>query len=207
MVRGGDVFDYKTHFRTKEIYGTDRCTVFNNFPGMRKNMIRDWYFKKLQECKGDLIIENPYINDEKFWNILSDLPKKQAEKINIINPYKAKGNDYLQNESAIKCRMYKPFQQGIHFFAFEKRMTHWKIALDIAASEVFIGSYNLNHRSALHDFEMNVLIESEELSGKVQDMLKQDMGEARKITEENEFYSHPKLHSSCLLLDITDYFE
>lgn len=50
-------------------------------------------------------------------------------------------------------------------------MSHWKIALDIEAAQVFIGSYNLNHRSEHNNFELNVLIKSKNLSSKVMDML------------------------------------
>ena len=207
MVRGGDVFDYQKHYRSRESYGTDACTIYGHFPGMKENHIRDYYLRKVKECRGKFIIENPYINDELFWKEISNLEKEQAEKIIIINPYKAKGNDYPQNVSAIKCRMWQPFQKGVSFYSYEKRMTHWKIALDVADKEVFLGSYNLNHRSALHDFEMNVLVESEQLAEKVKEMLERDMSQSSKVTSAEEFYQHPKMHPSCLLLDATDYFE
>lgn len=98
--------------------------------------------------------------NELFWQELSQLKTEQAKKIIHFNPYKAKGNDYAQNVSAIKCRMREPYRRGVSFYSYEKRMTHWKLALDVDASELFYGSYNLNHRSGLHDFEMNVLVES-----------------------------------------------
>lgn len=83
----------------------------------------------------------------------------------------------------------------------------WKIALDVADGEVFLGSYNLNHRSALHDFEMNVLVESWQLAEKVKEMLEKDISQSSRITDKEEFYQHPKRHPSCLLLDATEYFE
>ena len=207
MVRGGDVFDYQHHYRTKESYGTDAVTVYGYFPGMKENHIRNYYLQKIKECKGKFIIENPYINDEKFWQELCELEKEQAEKIILINPYKAKGNDYPQNVSAIKCRMWKPFQKGVSFYSYQYRMTHCKIALDVADKEVFMGSYNLNHRSAHHDFEFNVLVESPQLAEKVKEMLEKDMAESIKITDAEEFYQHPNRHPSCLLLKATEYFE
>ena len=206
-VRGGDVFDYQEHFRSKEKYGRDICTAYSHFPGLKENCITGWYFRKLKTCEDRFIIENPYINDEDFWDLLANLSEEQAKKITLINPYKAKGNDYPQNESCIRCRMYDPFKKGVSFYAYQQRMTHWKIALDVAASEVFVGSYNLNHRSALHDFEMNVLVESEILAKRVGEMLEQDMKESVELTDISEFHRYPKLHSSCLLLDITEFFE
>ena len=207
MVREGDVFDYRKHYRSKESYGTDACTVYGYFPGMKQNHIREYYLRKIKESKEQFLIENPYINDELFWQELSALDKQQAEKIILINPYKARGNDYPQNVSAIKCRMWEPFQRGVHFYCYEQRMSHWKIALDVAAQEVFVGSYNLNHRSALHDFEMNVLVESRQFAEKVKAMLEKDMAQSIKISSPEEFYQHPKQHPSCLLLDATEYFE
>jgi cardiolipin synthase len=207
MVRGGDVFDCQEHYRSMESYGTDVCTTYHYFPGMPANYIRDYYLHKLKTCRGPFIIENPYINDELFWETLANLDKIQARKITIINPYKARGNDYLQNESAIKCRMRKPFQRGVSFYSYSKRMTHWKIALDVANDEVFVGSYNLNHRSALHDFELNVLVESKQLAEKAKKMLETDLSESEQIKGIKEFYQHPGRHPSCLLLKTTEYFE
>lgn len=207
MVRGGDVFDYQKNYRSKESYGTDACTIYGYFPGMKENHIRNYYLRKVKECKGKFIIENPYINDELFWQELSQLDKTQAEKIILINPYRAKGNDYAQNVSAIKCRMREPFRRGVSFYSYRNRMTHWKLALDVEASEVFYGSYNLNHRSALHDFEMNVLVESKQLANKVKEMLEKDMAKSVRIINEEEFYQHPNRHPSCLLLNATEYFE
>lgn len=207
MVRGGDVFDYRNHYRSSDSYGTDACTVFSHFPGMEQNYIRDYYLRKLKECQGEFIIENPYINDEQFWQTLSNLDEEQAKKITFINPYKAKGNDYAQNESTIQCHMWTPFQNGVSFYSYRKRMSHWKLALDVAKSEVFLGSYNLNHRSAHHDFELNVLIESPSLAEKVKAMLDADMKESVKISDANEFYQHPNLYPSCLLLKATEFFE
>ncbi|WP_017731353.1 phospholipase D-like domain-containing protein [Nafulsella turpanensis] len=207
MVRGGDVFDYTRHYRTKESYGSDACTVYSSFPDGKENHIRNYYLQKIKACKGRFIIENPYINDELFWKELSALDPEQAQKIVIINPYKAKGNDYLQNESSIKCNMRKPFERGVSFFAYKKRMSHWKIALDEAEQAVFYGSYNLNHRSAMHDFELNVLIESEQFCKQVKRLLEQDMADSTQITDAEEFYENPVIHPSCMLLKATEYYE
>ena len=207
MVRGGDVFDYQKHYRTLDSYGTDVCTVYSFFPGMKKNHIRDYHLRKLKESRGQLIIENPYINDELFWEELAKLEEEQARKITLINPYKAKGNDYLQNASSIKCRMWEPFQKGVTFYSYSRRMSHIKVMLDVEADEVFFGSYNLNHRSALHDFEVNVLVESKDFAEKVAAVLRKDISESTKITEADEFYRYPYLQPSCYLLSATEYFE
>lgn len=207
LVRGGDLFDYQKHYRSKDSYGTDTCTIYSYFPGMEVNHIRDYYLQKIKKCEGNFIIENPYINDELFCQELASLEKEQADKIILINPYKAKGNDYFQNESAIKCRMWEPCEKGVTLYSYNKRMTHWKIALDVAAEEVFLGSYNLNHRSAFHDFELNVLVESKQLSAKVKEMLDNDISESSKINHKDEIYRHPNRHPSCFLLSVTDYFE
>lgn len=207
MVRGGDIFDYKEHYDDDQYYGTDSCTIYSTFPGMKQNHIRNYYLDKIKTCTGKLIIENPYINDKLFWKELTKLKKEQAEKIIIINPYKAKGNDFFQNESSIKCRMWQPLKNGTAFYSYRHRMTHWKIALDVDKQEVFFGSYNLNLRSALHDFELNILVESKEFSQTVKEMLEEDMSKSVQINKADEFFKIPKLHPSCLLLNFTGYFE
>jgi cardiolipin synthase len=207
MVRGGDVFDYPKRYNSSPHAGSDVCTVYHFFPGMSKNPIREYYLQKLRESKGPFIIENAYINDDVFWQALADLEEEQAKKIVLINPYKAKGNDFLQNESAVKCRMWEPFRKGVNFYSYRNRMTHWKIALDVANAEVFFGSYNLNNRSSRLDFELNVLIESPQLAEKVKAMLAQDIEESHQVTDMHEFYQHPNRHPSCLLLEATEFFE
>ena len=207
MVRDGDLFDYTEHYRKKAQYGEDRMSVFEFFPGMDSNQIRDLYLHKMRTCQGRFIIQNPYVNDEEVWNTLAALPDEQAKKIILINPYTSDGNDYPQNRSAIQCNMWKPFQKGTSLYDFNRRMTHWKIALDEAADEVFVGSYNLNHRSAYHDFELNVLVKSAPLSKQVLAMLQKDIAQSVKITDQDEFFENPNLHPSCLLLKATEYFE
>ena len=207
MVRGGDIFDFNRHYRSSESYGTDTCTLYSFFPGMKENSIRDYYLRKVKECRGQFIIENPYINDDLFWKELSALDEAQARKIIIINPYKANGNDYKQNASTIQCNMWEPYHKGVTFYSYSSRMTHWKVSLDVVASEVFIGSYNLNHRSALHDFELNILVKSQQLSEKVMEMLQHDISLSSQLTDDSELFQHPDRHPSCLLLRATQYFE
>lgn len=86
-------------------------------------------------------------------------------------------------------------------------MTHWRLALDVEESEVFLESYNFNHRSALHDFELNILVQSQQLSEIVSEMLSSDISQSIKITDASELYDHPGRHPSCLLLKATEYFE
>lgn len=174
---------------------------------MKENHIRNYYLRKIRECKGQFIIQNPYVNDDLFWQELSQLDGEQARKIILINPYKAKGNDYAQNASTIQCNMWEPFQRGVSFYSYSHRMTHWKLALDVAEGEVFLGSYNLNHRSALHDFELNILVKSPQLANRVMTIMKKDLSQSTMITDADEFYQHPDRHPSCLLLKATEYFE
>ncbi len=86
-------------------------------------------------------------------------------------------------------------------------MSHWKIALDVAAEEVFHGSYNLNNRSALHDFELNISVKSKPLARKVKQLLEADMQASTRIEDAGEFYKYPLLHLSCYSQEITDFFE
>jgi cardiolipin synthase len=104
--------------------------------------------------------------------------------------------------------MYKPFQNGVSFYDYSKtgRFSHWKIAYDKLADCVFHGSYNLNTRSASHDFEVGLLVKSKPFANKVKAMIEYDLNQSEKITDAKAFHKYPQLHLSHYLNDLTKYF-
>lgn len=103
--------------------------------------------------------------------------------------------------------MWEPFLRGVSFYDYSKVMSHWKIALDVDSEEIFYGSYNLNCRSALHDFELNVAVKNSQLAAKVKGILEADIVDSIKINSKKEFYKYPKLHISCYKEDSLGFFQ
>jgi cardiolipin synthase A/B len=209
MVRGGDVFDFTEHHRSQQVYGTDLCTPFVSFPGNPTNPIRDYFINLVRYAEGPITIENPYIIDQTFWKTLATLDEEQGGKISLINSISGEVNDHPSSETSIKCNMWGPFKRGVSLYDYARgylRMSHWKIAVDAATSTVMHGSYNLNYRSALHDFELCVLVQSATLAAKVGEILQADKNISTRISDIEEFYEQPGEVTECLLLEVIDWF-
>jgi cardiolipin synthase len=208
-VLGGDGFDPEDDFYDPDVdlhYGEEQCTVFTSFPGNPVNLIRQYHLQLLQYAADETIIVNPYLIDEAFWERLRSLDEGRARHITICNPLHV--NDHLTNLAAVRSHMYEPFEKGVAFYdySFTKRFSHWKISYDKRSDSVFHGSYNLNERSALHDFELGILIKSKPFADQVRKMIAYDLSVSEPITDSKAFFKHPALHPSTYLNKITEYF-
>jgi cardiolipin synthase A/B len=208
MVRGGDVFDITEDHRSSESAGHDDCALLASFPGNPINLIREYYLALPAVAKGKVFIQNPYISDERFFHRLGTLSKERAADITLINPYSTSASDYPFQTSAVRCNMRDPFERGVRFFDFSggHRMSHWKTALDDSANVVCHGSYNINYRSALHDFESVAIVRSERLADQVRAMMDKDVAVSEQITDIDEFFEYPGLHLSCQVLWAADWY-
>lgn len=218
VLPGGGFYEYQNNFYnpSQGALGSDDCALFISFPGNPVNIIRHYFNNLIRFGDGDVIIENPYIIDGDFWTRLGTLSKTRSEQIRVCNPYST--NDHPLNQSAVKCNGWPAFRNGVRLYDYfanvvsavpdlanEWRFSHWKIALDISTNCVFYGSYNLNNRSALHDFEACVLVKSPRVANYVQTLLGCDLDISRVLGEES-FFEHPNLHISCYGEDLLDYF-
>ncbi|MBL4799951.1 MAG: cardiolipin synthase [Oleispira sp.] len=69
-------------------------------------------------------------------------------------------------------------QQGIQFFQYQAGFMHQKVML-IDQHLTFVGSANLDNRSLRINFELNALIESEEMASQIETMLEHDFSQSK----------------------------
>ncbi|WP_257968120.1 phospholipase D-like domain-containing protein [Peribacillus deserti] len=205
-VLGGDVFNPSDAFYFPDInrnFGSEECTIFSSFPGNPVNLIQDYYLSLIKYAADETIIINPYLIDQSFWDQLQNISKEQSRHIAICNPLYV--NDLLTNRTAVRSNMYQPFLKGVSFYDYSEtgRFSHWKIAYDKRSNCVFHGSYNINERSACHDFELGVLIKGKSFAQKMRKIIDFDLSVSNKITNEKEFFKHPLLHPSTYIHKIT----
>lgn len=207
VLPGGDFYTYQSSFYRSQDHtkGPDDCALFMSFPGNPINRIRQYYIGLLEFSDGNVIIENPYIIDNEFWSTLSHLSPQRAKLITICNPFS--NNDARLNKPAIKCNGWQAVDNGVLFYDYFNgaRFSHWKIALDKTADCVFYGSYNLNYRSALHDFETCILVKSQNVSERISSLLEYDLAISNRL-ERDTFFQHPLLHPSCYFEELFNYF-
>ncbi|WP_409290400.1 phospholipase D-like domain-containing protein [Peribacillus sp. SCS-37] len=208
-VLGGDVFDPNDSFYYGDEdrnFGEEECTLIASFPGNPVNLIQQYYLSLIKYAGDETIIVNPYLIDQDFWDQLKEITEEEAQHISICNPLNV--NDHLTNRAAVRSNMYKPFTKGVSFFDYSNtgRFSHWKIAYDKRSHCVFHGSYNINERSACHDFELGVLIKGEAFAEKMREMIGHDLSVSEEITDKKEFFKHPLLHPSTYINNMTKSF-
>jgi cardiolipin synthase len=209
FVRGGDLFDYNQHFRpVGRDYGTDLCTLLVSFPGNPHNVIRSRFHDLVANSVGEMVIENPYVIDHTFWRLLAGLDPECARRTVLINPWSSEDGDFPFRVSSIRCNMWRPHAKGVRVYDYAKgvRSSHYKIAMDAGTNTVLHGSYNLNNRSAEHDFELCVLVRSETFAQQVQGILRHDRDVSRVVEKQEEFFQRPGQHPSCWTMDLGYYF-
>jgi cardiolipin synthase A/B len=209
IVMGGDIFDANDSFYFPEMdrnCGDEECTLFTSFPGNPINLIQQYFLALVTYAAAETVIINPYLIDQVFWDRLKCLEEEPSSHISICNPLKV--NDIRMNQPAVRCNMFKPFQNGIAFFDYSKtgRFSHWKIAYDNRSDCVFHGSYNLNTRSAIHDFEVGVLVKSKPFADKIKKIIDYDLNHSEKIENPKEFYKYPMFHPGYYINAATKYF-
>ncbi|NIK79656.1 cardiolipin synthase [Paenibacillus castaneae] len=205
----GDLFDPNDSFYYPDVdrhFGYEECTLLSSFPGNPINLIQQYHLSLISYVSDETIIINPYFIDQDFWELLNSLSCEQAKHITICNSLRV--NDHPTNEAAVRSNMYDPFMMGVSFYDYSEteRFSHWKISYDKRSDCVFHGSYNMNERSARHDFELGLLVKSKDFATKVKKMIDYDLFVSRQITDSKEFYQYPALHPGTYLNKITAYF-
>jgi len=189
MALGGDIFDWSSqkYIPPKiEKAGNVDIAILPCFPGNPLNIIHRVMTDAVQYGEKVTLL-NPYIVDKTFWKILKEVKVEQYKNLTIITPLKI--NDHPTHAASVYANMLNPVKHGMKCYSWGfdiERFSHWKIALFESADTVFHGSYNLNTRSAIHDFELNVLLRSKEVANTVKDLLAEDIL-LSKCLEEKDF--------------------
>ncbi|WP_246553256.1 phospholipase D-like domain-containing protein [Paenibacillus tritici] len=202
LLLGGDHFDIGAPFYRPAVnyaFGEEECTLFVSFPGNPVNLIQQYLLDLITYAADETLILNPYLIDQAFWDRLGEVGPERACHISICNPLEV--NDHPTNKAAVRSNMYVPFSNGVSFYDYSstERFSHWKITYDRRSQAVFHGSYNINERSACHDFELGMLVKGRSLAEKVKRMMDYDLSVSRRISDKHEFFKHPWLHPSTYL--------
>ena len=202
LLLGGDRFDVNDSYYSPAIdlrFGEEECTIFVSFPGNPVNLIQQYYLDLITYACDETLIVNPYLIDQDFWDRLKELGPDCSCHLTLCNSLLV--NDHPTNRAAVRSNMYTPFCNGVSFYDYSNtgRFSHWKISYDKRSNAVFHGSYNINERSACHDFELGLLVKGKSFADKVRKMIDYDLSVSRKITDKNEFFKHPWLHPSTYL--------
>jgi len=205
-ILGGDVYNTDSvvgqHVVDEKPEGNDQIAILFNFPGNPVSLCHSLYRSVIRFADKGVLIENPYIISESFWKVLGDLPPEQAQKIRIISCLKI--NDHVFVPPNFKVNALKPHTNGVQFFDFSEcgAFSHWKVFTAEDTHTVFHGSTNLNTRSEIHDFELDVLVKSPTLYKQVTDLLKGDIRSGKPVDPK----AYVGNEADKIVNELTEYF-
>jgi cardiolipin synthase len=136
--------------------------------------------KRIGKAKNKVWITNAYFIPN---NLFLRCIKKSAQKgvdVRIILPNKS-------DVEGIKWATYifykKLIKSGIKIYAYEPSILHAKTI--IIDNWFLVGTSNLNHRSLLHDLEIDIEIQSDSAKQKILEQYEEDFTQSKLITLSN----------------------
>ncbi len=133
--------------------------------------------RRLKRARRRIWIQNPYFVPER--TLLRSLYKAAAREVEIkvIIPEK---NDQPLVKLLSFALLEQLIQRGIKIYEYQTRFAHKKVL--IVDGIYTIGSTNFNHRSFLHDLEVEVLLTSSDSKQQLENGFTDDLKESIEIT-------------------------
>jgi cardiolipin synthase A/B len=136
--------------------------------------------KKIGKAKNKIWITNPYFIPD---NLFLRRIKKSAQNgidVRIILPHKS---DVEGMKWATYIFYKKLIKSGIKIYEYEPSILHAKTI--IIDNWFLVGTSNLNHRSLLHDLEIDIEIQSDNAKQKILEQYEKDFIQSKLITLDN----------------------
>jgi len=149
------------------------------------------YSFRLRQARNNWISRSIYLSKEKLWIItpyFAPTPTmlyhlRMAAKRGVdIRLVLSKKSDIQLSRLAALGMYRKLLNWGIKVFDYEPSVLHRK--LWIIDDLVLVGSTNLNHRSFIHDLELDVVLRSADHTRKAREMFLEDEKASIRVTEE-----------------------
>jgi cardiolipin synthase len=135
--------------------------------------------QRIKRARKRIWIQNPYFVPER--TLLQALYKAAKRKIDVIVLIPDK-NDQPIVKWIIHALLDQLLLHGIKVYEYQPRFAHKKVLI---VDDIYtIGSTNFNHRSLLHDQEVEVLLTNHENKNQLENSFVNDLGESIELTIE-----------------------
>jgi cardiolipin synthase len=152
--------------------------VLNQRPGLYE--ISSSYIDLIEGAQEEILVASPYVSHAM---LLEALMAASRRGVRVVFVYPGEYNDVAISRRLLRAQTGALLEAGVEVYENNQRMTHSKL-LVVDGQWASIGSFNLNHRSVNHDYELNLAIESEalarELAGRV---FAAYLAQAERLTE------------------------
>ena len=139
--------------------------VFTNEPDAKPNGVRELYLELIAQAERSIFIENPYLYHQAIVDALVEAKRARPElRVDLVMPAR-EWNDNAFAHDAQQYHYARYLEVGIGVHEYQAHFNHLKMAVFDERWSIH-GSTNLNYRSLEDDkdFEMVVLVDSEELA-------------------------------------------
>lgn len=157
--------------------GNDEIAIVSGSPHHNRSRIRAAFRMAIAGASKSIKIETPYFVPGPRFIIAMLRAAKRGVKVQMILPAKSDMRIVqLVNRSSYSTLI----SGGIEVFEREGTILHGKVML-IDGRWSVIGSANLDHRSFHRNFEVNVIVSSQEFGSQVNEMFAEDISKSRRI--------------------------
>ena len=164
-----------------------KASVLIQRPGYHE--IASEILKVFNSAQEKINIVCPFVSHPEFINALCQASSKGVE-VNFVYP--AEYNEMQLSRRIIEYYSEELFESGINIYENKERMIHTKI-ITVDSKLAIIGSANLNYRSAIHDFELNLKIKNKAFAREINQRV------FKNYFEEAELLLMPKRERLALL--------
>jgi len=154
------------------------------FRFFRLNSYAYWRFllfqdlkKMIRNAKKRIYITNPYFLPRR--SVLRQLQQAAQQGIEVIMILPLKSDVWLVRQ-ATKSLYYRLLKAGIQIYEYKPRILHAKtLIIDEWAA---LGTHNLNHRSFIHDLEIDLVIQDRDQLGILLKKWEEDLSQSKRVS-------------------------
>lgn len=170
---------FESNRTLKKMEYKENSLILLNQTRSLKRINRSTQMSRIKNARHRIWIETPYFVP--LARLLLLLMKKQRDglDIRIIVP---KRNDVWITKWISYTYLFQLARKGIKVYEYEPRFLHSKIF--VVDNWVIVGSTNLNHRSFLHDLEMDVVLTHSAVKDQVVQQMLEDMKQSVPLNKD-----------------------
>lgn len=157
--------------------GTSRVWVAANQEFLHRYRIRSNYLSALRAARREVLIANAYFLPDRRIRRALGAAARRGVKVLVLVQGKS---DILSVWYASRYRYDFLLRHGVRLLEWNGPILHEKAAV-VDGTWSAVGSYNMDHRSLLHNLEVNLHVLDPEFAARLSGLLAQDMAQAREI--------------------------
>lgn len=161
--------------------GKSLVWVAANQEFLHRYRIRKAYLNALRAAQKEVLMANAYFLPDRRIRRALAAAARRGVSVKIVVQGRS---DVRSVQYASQYRWDFLLRHGVRLFEYSDSIMHAKSA-SIDGVWSTVGTYNMDHRSLMHNLEVNVIVLDEEFSKKVAARLSEDIGRSREITLED----------------------